>query len=106
MIAPPGEGLLTGWENGNKEAAQTIHPLAGVLSGVAKLICGAQVRWVGVQPESRQRIYFANHTSHLDFVVLWAALPREIRAGVRPVAARDYWAHSRLRRYLAARVFN
>jgi 1-acyl-sn-glycerol-3-phosphate acyltransferase len=50
-------------------------------------------------------ILFANHSSHLDFAVIWAALPAEVRARVRPVAGRDYWEKTRLRRWLAARVF-
>ena len=107
MIAANRETFSIPWEKIETEAAaHGAHPVAGILAGVAKLISGARVRWVGVRPETRQRIYYANHTSHLDFVVLWAALPREIRALVRPVAARDYWTRSWLRRYLAAKVFN
>jgi 1-acyl-sn-glycerol-3-phosphate acyltransferase len=82
-----------------------IHPLAGVIASLARLISGASIRWVNCQPDTRQRVYFANHTSHLDFVVLWAALPREVRALARPVAAKDYWEKGRLRRYLATKVF-
>jgi len=81
------------------------HPLAGVLAWVARLISGVQVRWEGVPPEAHQRVYFANHSSHLDFVVLWSALPVEIRTRTRPVAARDYWEKGLLRPYLAGRVF-
>lgn len=51
-------------------------------------------------------IYFANHSSHLDFVTIWAALPAEIRARARPVAARDYWENTALRRKLARDLFN
>ena len=50
-------------------------------------------------------MYFANHTSHLDFVVLWSALPAAARARARPVAARDYWERGAVRRFLANRVF-
>jgi 1-acyl-sn-glycerol-3-phosphate acyltransferase len=81
-----------------------IHPLASVIASVARGISGVQVRWQGCAPEAKQRIYFANHTSHLDFVVLWSALPGEVRARTRPVAARDYW-ESGARAYLAQRVF-
>jgi 1-acyl-sn-glycerol-3-phosphate acyltransferase len=73
---------------------------------LARAITGAGVRWVGCAPSTRQRIYFANHTSHLDALVLWASLPGEVRALARPVAARDYWSVGRLRPYLATRVFN
>lgn len=68
---------------------------------MARVVSGYTVRWVGCGPDTRQRIYFANHTSHLDAVVLWSALPREIRALTRPVAALDYWGGSGFRRYLA-----
>ena len=69
------------------------------------MLCGTRPRWVDCQPSARPRIYFANHTSHLDFLVLWASLPPEIRAHTRPVAARDYWDRTWLRRYLARQVF-
>lgn len=81
-----------------------LHPLAPVLTGVARLLSGASVTWRGCQPEPRQRVYFANHTSHLDFVVVWAALPPHVRVLTRPVAAHDYWSKG-IRRYLAREVF-
>lgn len=59
---------------------------------LAKLFSGFTVRWIDCQPDTCQRIYFANHTSHLDAVVLWSALPREMRRITRPVAAKDYWS--------------
>lgn len=68
---------------------------------LAKLFSGFTVRWIDCQPETCQRIYFANHTSHLDACVLWSALPREVRAVTRPVAAKDYWDSSRFRRHIA-----
>ena len=89
-----------------QESASNIHPLASLLAGFARLISGAQVRWLDCAPSPRQRIYFANHTSHLDAVVLWAALPGDVRALTRPVAAQDYWEKGRLRRFLSARVFH
>lgn len=81
-----------------------IHPLANVIAALARGVSGVRVRWVGCRPEARQRIYFANHTSHLDFVVLWSALPGDLRGRTRPVAARDYWEKG-LRAYLAQKVF-
>jgi len=82
-----------------------VHPLAGVIAALARLISGVQVRWAGCAPEPRQRVYFANHTSHLDFVVLWSALPADLRAVTRPVAAKDYWEKG-FRAYVALRVFH
>ena len=72
-----------------------------VLALLGKLISGATLRWYDCQPDTCQRIYFANHTSHLDALVLWASLPREIRALTRPVAAKDYWGKGVLRRSIA-----
>jgi len=86
--------------------SESIHPIASLLAAVARGITGVQVQWAGCEPSERQRIYFANHTSHLDFVVLWSALPSEIRRHTRPVAAKDYWEETPLRRYFAENVFN
>jgi 1-acyl-sn-glycerol-3-phosphate acyltransferase len=83
-----------------------IHPIASLLAAVGRGISGVQVQWAGCEPDERQRIYFANHTSHLDFVVLWSALPSEIRAKTRPIAAKDYWESTAVRRYLAKSVFH
>ncbi|HAN97514.1 MAG TPA: 1-acyl-sn-glycerol-3-phosphate acyltransferase [Planctomycetaceae bacterium] len=73
----------------------------GVETRPIKLISGASLRWVDCQPDTCQRVYFANHTSHLDSLVLWASLPRDVRALTRPVAAKDYWDGSAARRYMA-----
>lgn len=72
------------------------------LAWLSRAVSGFTVRWVDCEPDTRQRIYFANHTSHLDAVVLWAALPRELRQLTRPVAASDYWGSSKFKRFLAS----
>lgn len=77
-----------------------------LLALTARLLSGATTRWVDCQPDTCQRVYFANHTSHLDALVLWSALPRHVRHFTRPVAARDYWEKGRVRRYLANDVFH
>ena len=76
------------------------------LAAFARLMSGARARWVGCQPDTRQRVYFANHTSHMDAIVIWAVLPPAVRNLTRPVAARDYWNAGRIRRYLATREFH
>jgi len=81
-----------------------MNALAGVIAAAARLISGVQVQWVDSEPDPAQAVYFANHSSHLDFVVLWSSLPPEIRARTRPVAAKDYWS-SGLRHALAVNVF-
>jgi 1-acyl-sn-glycerol-3-phosphate acyltransferase len=50
-------------------------------------------------------VYFANHTSHLDVILVWSALPTRVRRLTRPVAAKDYWIRGPVRRYLA-KTFN
>ncbi len=77
-----------------------------VLAFIARLITGAQGHWKGSPPKAEQRIYFANHQSHLDWVLIWAALPRELRARTRPIAARDYWTSSPFKQWLTTAVFN
>jgi 1-acyl-sn-glycerol-3-phosphate acyltransferase len=79
--------------------------LQNFLALLARLLSGASVRWIDSQPDTCQRIYFANHTSHLDALVIWSALPQAVRLLTRPVAAKDYWTAGRIRRYLAYHVF-
>ncbi len=76
-----------------------------LLAVIARILSGASVRWIDSQPDTCQRVYFANHTSHLDAIVLWASLPQAVRAVTRPVAAKDYWEKGAVRRYMA-RTFN
>lgn len=80
--------------------------MGALLSFIARLITGAQGHWQGVPPKAEQRIYFANHQSHLDWVLIWAALPRELRASTRPIAAKDYWTSGRFRHWITREVFN
>ncbi len=73
-----------------------------VLASIAKMLCGSSVRWIDCQPDTCQRVYFANHTSHLDALILWASLPIQLRGITRPVAAKDYWERGIVRRHVAA----
>jgi 1-acyl-sn-glycerol-3-phosphate acyltransferase len=77
-----------------------------ILALMARLLSGATARWIDSQPDTCQRVYFANHTSHLDAIVLWSALPQAVRLLTRPVAAKDYWTAGRIRRYMATEMFN
>src|SRR5580658_4865228 len=76
-----------------------------LLAAIARLLSGATARWIDCQPDTCQRVYFANHTSHLDPIVIWSSLPGHLRSLVRPVAAKDYWEKGWVRPYLA-RTFN
>jgi 1-acyl-sn-glycerol-3-phosphate acyltransferase len=80
--------------------------MAGLLAGLTRLITGVRARWTCCSPSSRQRVYFANHTSHLDALTIWASLPKPIRVRTRPVAAADYWDRPGVRRWLAGSVLN
>jgi 1-acyl-sn-glycerol-3-phosphate acyltransferase len=84
-----------------------LAPATGLLlSFVAHLITGAQGHWYGSVPKAEQRIYFANHQSHLDWLMIWCALPRELRSQTRPIAAKDYWTASPFKHWLTREVFN
>lgn len=80
--------------------------LAGVIVLGARLLTGVRAIWTGTSPKADQTLYFANHTSHGDFVLLWSTLPADLRAITRPVAAQDYWQSSALRRFIGQDVFN
>jgi 1-acyl-sn-glycerol-3-phosphate acyltransferase len=70
-----------------------------------QLFTGVQARWMGCGPEAKQRIYFANHTSHFDFLILWAVLPPRLREKTTAAGAADYWTKGPLRRWLCEKVF-
>lgn len=88
--------------------------VADAVALLARLISGASIRLVEERSSSNmtdphaaevQRVYVANHSSHLDFIVLWSALPAHLRRVTRPVAAKEYWNKSAVRRYLAIKVY-
>ena len=76
------------------------------LLGLIRVLTGSQARWYGCPPKAEQRIYFANHQSHADLVLIWAALPHELRSITRPIAARDYWTKTPFREWITTAVFN
>jgi 1-acyl-sn-glycerol-3-phosphate acyltransferase len=81
-----------------------LRPSSALLVGIVKLLVGAYARWVGSTPGPAQRIYFANHTSHIDTLAIWSSLPRDLRRRTRPIAARDYWGKG-FKKYLATKGF-
>lgn len=80
--------------------------IGDVLCQVIKFVSGINVRWLCDCCSQRQRIYFANHSSHLDAFVLWAALPLKVRLQTRVVAAKDYWEKTNLRRFISHKIYN
>lgn len=79
---------------------------AFTITSVARLLTGARALWLGSTAQATQRVYYANHSSHGDFVLLWASLPAQLRKRTRPVAGSDYWQKPGLRSFLINRVFN
>ncbi len=76
------------------------------LVALAWILTAVRANWIGVEPAQKTRVYFANHTSNADFVLIWSALPPPIRYRTRPVAGADYWLKSKLREYIVRRVIN
>ncbi len=76
-----------------------------LVAWILRLVCGVRSLPTEVLPAT-PAIYFANHSSHLDFATIWAALPTSIRAKVRPVAGRDYWEKTAFRKRVACDFFN
>ncbi len=79
---------------------------ASAVTALAWLVTGVRGTWQGCLPEPRPRIYFANHRSHGDFVLIWTVLPPALRRRTRPVAAADYWGRGGLRELVGRRVFD
>lgn len=86
----------------------TAHIMRAILYCLTILITGVRSRGDLAEHEcgGGQRIFYANHQSHGDFLLIWAALPGKMRRRVRPVAAGDYWLKTPVRRWLARQVFN
>ena len=76
------------------------------ISTFARFMTAPRAIWQGIEPLPAQRIYFANHSSNGDFVLLWTALPTPLRRQTRPVAALDYWLTSPMRAFIGREVFN
>lgn len=91
----------------SKRPGRGARLLHGGLARTVRIISGARIEMSegrSVSDIPTQAIYYANHSSHLDFVTIWAVLPPSLRASLRPIAARDYWDRG-FRKVLANRVF-
>lgn len=77
-----------------------------VIFALTRFLVGGHARWKGCGPDARQRIYFANHASHLDTIILFASLPSALRRTTHPVAAADYWGNGAFKRFIALKVLN
>lgn len=80
--------------------------ISRVLISALRAIIGVTARWESPPDLSRQRIYYANHTSHMDTLAILAALPPKARDNVKPVAAADYWGKTPFLSYLSQKGLN
>jgi len=80
--------------------------IARAIGAFAWVVTGVRGNWVGTLPSDRPCVYFANHVSHGDFVLIWSVLPAALRRHTRAVAGADYWQRDRLRRFIGTDVFN
>lgn len=92
-------------DSGDRAVRLFERSCATAVVAFANAVTGVRPRWLGCKPDTRQRIYFANHASHADFVLIWAVLPAAIRRRTRPIAGADYWDTTLLKRFIAGRIF-
>lgn len=72
---------------------------------IAKFLLGLSVRTE--EPLSKkQKIYFANHSSHIDTIAIFSALPGKERKKTKPVAAKDYWGKNKFITFIAEQGLN
>jgi len=81
-------------------------PVAVVVLLFARAITAVRPIWHEGRLPRRRSIYFANHSSHGDFILIWAVLPPRLRRRARPVAGADYWLKSKLKGFVGRDVFN
>lgn len=79
--------------------------LSNCIAYAIRILCGCIVRSFPEHHFNRPVVFYSNHTSNLDFPVIWAALPKKIRAKLRPLAAEDYWSKGKLRAFLSTKIF-
>jgi 1-acyl-sn-glycerol-3-phosphate acyltransferase len=79
---------------------------ARAIVAFARIITGVQSHWIGCSADPHCRIYYANHASHGDFILVWSVMRPQLRQFIRPVAGADYWRRNRLRTFISNHVFN
>jgi 1-acyl-sn-glycerol-3-phosphate acyltransferase len=91
---------------GKPVAAWLAKPAAVAIVLFARAITAVRAIWPESGVPSGRCIYFANHSSHGDFILIWAVLPPRLRRRTRPVAGADYWLKSKLNSFIGRDVFN
>ncbi|MBB4185703.1 lysophospholipid acyltransferase family protein [Sinorhizobium terangae] len=72
----------------------------------ARAITAVRAIWPEEGLPAKPCVYFANHSSHGDFVLVWAVLPPRLRHRTRPVAGAEYWLKSQTSAFIGRDVFN
>lgn len=65
--------------------------ISSVLVSICRFLTGIRAKQISPIEKDKPCIYYANHSSHLDGLVIWSSLAPHIRPFVHPVAAEDYW---------------
>lgn len=85
--------------------ASLLQSAAGsVLAVLARAVTGVRPIWASPAPNGRQRIYFANHASHGDFILVSTCLPPAERGRTAAVAGADYWNEGPVRRFISGKL--
>ncbi|WP_283195879.1 lysophospholipid acyltransferase family protein [Rhizobium sp. AN80A] len=82
------------------------RPVATAIVLFARAITAVRAIWSGDGPTADTCVYFANHSSHGDFILVWAVLPPRLRRLTRPVAGAEYWLKSAITRFIGRDVFD
>lgn len=81
--------------------------VSNVLVMLAKIILGVNGRWKNpLDNNNKQKIYFANHSSHIDTIAILTALPNQARKQTSPIAAADYWGKNKFTRFISLKGLN
>ncbi|NDV63092.1 1-acyl-sn-glycerol-3-phosphate acyltransferase [Puniceicoccales bacterium CK1056] len=76
-----------------------------LIASFIRLVCGVRPLTGNSLPPG-PKVFYANHTSHLDFTLIWAVLPQAERLITRPVAGKDYWIRNKVTRFVGCDIFN
>ncbi|MBL7215083.1 MAG: 1-acyl-sn-glycerol-3-phosphate acyltransferase [Phycisphaerae bacterium] len=79
--------------------------LAKIILYLCRLVSGVQVEIRDVDLFSGTVIFYANHSSHLDAMVILSLLPEERRKKTFIVGSKKYWQANAIRRYISNSVF-
>ncbi|MGQ3212047.1 MAG: lysophospholipid acyltransferase family protein [Shinella sp.] len=85
--------------------ASLLQKVSGAaLAGLSRAVTGVRPIWAGAAPNGRQRIYFANHASHGDFILISTCLHPAERSRTAAVAGADYWNADSVRRFISGKL--